>query len=72
MYIDRFFFFNLICSEVVGNEKQLLCISTGKMLSVTWSHDAKFIFSGSSDGYVQLQNLAFEICLIIYFLLNIP
>ncbi|KAF3322914.1 cirhin-like protein [Carex littledalei] len=26
---------------------------SGKMLSVTWSHDAKFIFSGSSDGLIR-------------------
>lgn len=26
--------------------------SPGRVLSVTWSPDAKMIYSGSSDGYV--------------------
>ncbi|KAJ3673400.1 hypothetical protein LUZ60_006774 [Juncus effusus] len=26
---------------------------TGRVLSVTWSHDAKFIYSGSSDGLIR-------------------
>jgi len=25
---------------------------TGRVLSVTWSEDANYIYSGSSDGYV--------------------
>lgn len=29
-----------------------ICIITGRTLSVTWSSDAKRIYSGSSDGYV--------------------
>lgn len=32
----------------------ILCFLTGRVLSVTWSNNAKFIFSGSSDGYVNI------------------
>lgn len=30
----------------------LFSLFSGRVLSVAWSTDAKFIFSGSSDGYV--------------------
>lgn len=29
-----------------------MVLFSGRVLSVTWSTDAKFIYSGSSDGYV--------------------
>jgi len=32
---------------------------SGRVLSVTWSEDANYIYSGSSDGYIlMLQSLS--------------
>jgi U3 small nucleolar RNA-associated protein 4 len=43
-------FYNVPESGALTYYRSLPRVS-GRMLSVAWSNDAKFIFSGSSDGY---------------------